>query len=195
MLEVLKTKMPILHAFLKFTDEAALIGRMLAGYADLEIDLMHCAQVVRSDLNTVLKAMFRSRGETQRINVADAFGRQYYHTLGIGTQFEMAIGAIRYCLKIRNQYAHCTWWDDNSGQIAFANLEELAKENALVTDLHGLTTHHVNVPHLEAQLAYYEYTDSLLIWVIQEGNARAGRPALPNRVFPKPRLQPPLSIA
>lgn len=185
--------MAILRAFLKFTDEAALIGRMLAGYADLEIDLMHCAQVVRIDLDTVLKAMFRSRGETQRIDVADAFGRQHYHALGIGTQFEMAVGAVRYCLRIRNQYAHCTWWDDNSGQLAFANLEEVAIENVLVTDLRGLTTHHVNVPHLEAQLAYFEYADSLLLWVIQEGNARAGRPAFPNRVLPAPLVQPPLS--
>lgn len=119
--------MPILSAFLKFTSEATLIGGMLAGYADLEIDLTHCVQVVRSDLDTVLKAMFRSRGETQRIDVADAFGRQHYRSLGISTHFEMAIGAVRYCLKIRNQYAHCTWWDDYSGQLAFANLEEEGK--------------------------------------------------------------------
>lgn len=186
--------MPILSSFLKFTDEAALIGRMLAGYADLEIDLMHCVQVVRDDLDTVLKAMFRSRGETQRIDVADAFGRQYYHNLGIGTQFEMAIGAVRYCLKIRNQYAHCTWWDDYSGQLAFANLEEIAKQNALVTDLRGLTTNYVSVRLLEEQLAYFEYADSLLIWVIQEGNALAGRPAIPDRISPKQLKQPQLSI-
>jgi hypothetical protein len=39
--------MTILSAFLAFPDEAALIGRMLAGYSDLEIDLMNCAKSVR----------------------------------------------------------------------------------------------------------------------------------------------------
>lgn len=184
--------MTVLRAFPAFPNEAALIGRMLAGYADLEIDLMHCAKAVRDDLDTSLKAMFRTRGNGPRIDVADALARHAYHALGIGTQFEMAIGAVRYCLRIRNLYAHCTWWDDNSGQLAFANLEELARNNVKVTDLHGLTVHHVAVPHLEAQFAYFEYTDNLFIWVIQEGNARAGRPAFPNRVIPAALVQPPL---
>lgn len=186
--------MTILRAFQDFPNEAALIGRMLAGYADLEIDLMHCAKAVRADLDMALKAMFRSRGNTQRIDVADALARQPYHALGIGTQFEMAIGAVRYCLRIRNLYAHCTWWNDNSGQLAFANLEELAKENVAVTDLHGLAVHHVTVPHLERQFAYFEYADNQLIWVIQEGNVLAGRPAFPNRVLPASVAQPPLFI-
>ncbi len=186
--------MTILRPFLTFTDEAALIGRMLAGFADLEIDLLHCAQVVRDDLDTVLKAMFRTRGESQRIDVADAFGRQHYHDLDLGTQFEMAVGAVRYCLRIRNQYAHCHWWDDNSGRLAFANLEEVAKKNALLTDLAGLTTYHVDVPHLQAQLAYFDYADSLLLWANFEGRARAGKPTIPDRVFPAQLARPPLCI-
>lgn len=186
--------MTILRAFQDFPNEAALVGRMLAGYADLEIDLMHCAKAVRVDLDLALKAMFRGRGNAQRIDIADALARQHYHALGIGAEFEMAIAAVRYCLRIRNLYAHCTWWNDNSGQLAFANLEELAKENVAVLDLHGLTVHHVTVPHLQGQFAYFEYADNLLIWVIQEGNARAGRPAFPNRVLPAPVAQPPLYI-
>lgn len=186
--------MPILPAFLEFADEAAIIGRILAGYADLELDLMHCVRSVRGDLDVALKALFRSRGETQRINVADALARQLYHDLGIGPDFETAIGAVRYCLTIRNQYAHCTWWNDNSGKLAFANLEELAKKNILVTDLHRLSTHHVDVPHLEAQIAYYEYTDDMLMWIIQEGNARTGKPAMPGHARPRQLARPPLSI-
>jgi hypothetical protein len=177
-----------------FPNEVALVGRMLAGYADLEIDLMRCAQVVCVDFDTVLKAMFRSRGETNRINVADAFGRQRYLALGIGEEFEKAIGVVRYCLKIRNQYAHCKWWDDGTEQLAFANLEEIAQENSLVMDYEHLTTHHVNVSLLEAQLAYFMYAENLFIWLIQEGNARADRPALPNRIFPIELERPALFI-
>ena len=182
--------MAILRAFQDFPAEAALVGRMLAGYADLEIDLMNCAKAVRVDLDLALKTMFRSRGNAQRIDIADALARQPYHALGIGADFEATISAVRYCLRIRNLYAHCTWWNDNSRQLAFANLEELAKEDAVVVDLHGLMVHHVTVPHLQGQFAYFEYADNLLIWLIQEGNTRAGRPALPNPVHPAPVAQP-----
>ena len=61
--------MGIRATFDKFPTEGAIIGRLLAGYADLEIVPVHCAQVVREDLDTVLKTMFRTRGETPRTNV------------------------------------------------------------------------------------------------------------------------------
>jgi hypothetical protein len=186
--------MAILRAFQDFPAEAALIGRMLAGYADLEIDLMHCAKAVRDDLDLALKAMFRGRGNAQRIDVADALGRQRYHGLGLGADFERGIAAVRYCLNIRNLYAHCTWWNDNSGQLAFANLEELAKQNVAVTDLHGLTVNHVTQPLLQAQFAYFEHTDNVLIGLIQEGNRRTGKPAFPNITIPAPIAQPTLLL-
>jgi len=190
--EFINSIMSILKAFLKFTDEAALIGRMLAGYADLEFDLMMCVKIVRNDFDTVLKSMFRTRGETQRIDVADAFGRQYYDRLGIGTQFEMAIGSVRYCLRIRNQYAHCQWWDDESGRLAFANLEEVAKVNTLVKDLQNLTTNYVDVSLLQEQLAYYEYAERLLIWLNLEGQRLADQSSMQKYASPKQLQRPPL---
>ena len=125
----------IMPAFSNFTAEAEIIGRLLAGYTNLEIGLMNCVQVVRLDFDTVLKAMFRARGETARIDIADAFGRHYYDALNLGTEFAMAISAVRYCLRIRNQYAHCAWWDDKSGRLAFANLEDIAKGHSFLKDL------------------------------------------------------------
>jgi hypothetical protein len=67
---------PILAPFLTFHKEAVIIGRLLAGYTTLEVGLMHCVQVVRDDFDAVLKAMFRPWGETSRIDIADALGRQ-----------------------------------------------------------------------------------------------------------------------
>ncbi len=185
--------MSFLRAFQSFPNEAALVGRMVAGYADLEIDLMHCAKEVSGGLDHVLKAMFRIRGNADRIDVADALARQAYHRVGIGAQYEAAIAAVRFCLRIRNLYAHAAWWDDNTGQLAFANLAELAKGNVLVTNLLGLTVNHVTVRHLEAQLAYFDHADDSLVWVIQEGNRLAGRPALPARAVPT-HAQPPLYL-
>jgi hypothetical protein len=127
----------IMPAFNAFPDDEKIIGRLLTGYTNLEVGLMHCVQIVRDDFDTVLKAMFRARGESARVDIADAFGRHFYDALGLGTEFAMGIAATRHCLKIRNQYSHCAWWDDRSGNLAFANLEDIAKGNAFLTDLGG----------------------------------------------------------
>jgi hypothetical protein len=183
--------MSVREAFGRFPKEAEIIGRLLAGYADLEILLMHCAQVVRDDLDTVLKAMFRTRSGTSRIGVADAFGRHHYKDLGLETEFTMAIGATQYCLRIRNQYAHCIWYDDNTGNLAFTNLEEIAAENAFLKDLHTLTIFHVDVPLLESQEAYFRYAEHFLLWVNYEGRTQARKIQLQPFVKPMP-LKPPL---
>lgn len=52
--------------------------------------------------------------------------------------------------------------------------------------------HHVTVAHVQAQFAYFEYADSLLIGVIQEGNRKAGKPAIPGIGIPAAIAQPPL---
>ncbi|HUU42096.1 MAG TPA: hypothetical protein VMW42_14265 [Desulfatiglandales bacterium] len=178
--------------FTKLKNEGLIIGRLLAGYADLELNLFHCVNVTREDFDTIYKAMFKVRGETRRIDMADIFGRQNYHKLGLGTQFEMAISSIRYCLKIRNQYSHCNWRDDYSGNLAFAYLEEIAEKNSIVKDLKDLTIRHVDKRTLIQQEQYFEYTDSLLEWVNFEGRRVAGKPSTPQKPAPKQLKRPPL---
>jgi hypothetical protein len=186
--------MPILQGFQRYPEEGALIGRMLIGYADLEIDLMHCAKSVRGDLDLPLKTMFRGRGNKQRIDVADAIARHSYAELHLENEFVAALQSMRHCLKIRNLYAHCIWWDDHSGQLAFANLENLANQDTKVDDLQALPVNHVTIRHLEAQLAYFQHSDAMLIGVIQEGNRRAGRPAHPGVVIPQYLAPPPVTM-
>src|SRR5262249_7168200 len=53
----------VMPAFQKFRGEAAIIGRLLAGYAELEIDLLNCVSEVTQDFDATLKAMFRVRAE------------------------------------------------------------------------------------------------------------------------------------
>jgi hypothetical protein len=165
----------VLPAFPKFAKESAVVGRLLAGYADLEIGLMHCVQVVRDDLDSVLKAMFRPRGNMARIEIADALGRRYYAKLSLEAEFGNVVSAIKYCLRIRNKYAHCVWYDDNSGELAFVNLEEIAGGNAVVKDLTSLTIQHADMSLVQAQFSYFEYTDSLTTWVNFEGQFRSGK--------------------
>lgn len=189
-----KASAMLMPAFHRFPPEASIIGRLLAGYAELEIDLLHCVSVAREDFDATLKAMFRIRGETQRIDVADALGRQSYRERKLGTDFEMAIGAVRYCLKIRNQFAHCNWYDDNSGKLAYVNVEEVAKQNEHVSGFERITRFYVDVPTLTEQERYFAYADALLTFVNFEGRHRAGK--ISSQPFAKPAQmkQPPLHL-
>ena len=88
-------------AFRKFQNEARLIGNLLTGYTDLELSLLNCVQVVKNDFDAVLKAMFRVRAETSRIEIADGLGLNEYRTIGLEAEFSEAIDAMRHCVKMK----------------------------------------------------------------------------------------------
>ncbi len=177
--------MTVLQAFARYPNEGKLVGELLARYSDLEIFMMHCVQVVRNnDLDTVLRSMFGVRGEMRRLGIATDLGREHYQALRLDTEFGEAINAVDYCRKIRNQYAHCLWWDDYTGNLAFANLEEIAHQEAFITDLHNLTPHYIDVPLLETQRQYFTYTENLLKWMNIEGRIRSDE--LKQKSLPKP---------
>ena len=184
----------ILAPFKKFSAEGATVGRLLAGYSNIEIGLMHCVQVATGDFDTVLKKMFRPRGETKRIDTAEKLGLPAYQRLKLTTDFQKAIRVVEYCLKIRNQYAHWVWWDDYSGKLAFANIGDLAKRRRPVRDLTKLKAHHVDATILDAQETYFVYADELLAWVNFEGSARdkklkGGNPLLKPKPVKRPKLR------
>lgn len=184
----------IVPEFRRFHAEGALIGRLLAGYGNLESALNTCVAMARGDVDMVTKAMFRTRGETQRIDIADAIGRGCYLALGMGTMFSEAIGDMRYCLKIRNQFAHCQWHDDLSGRLCFVDMEEIAKSHAVITNLAGLTFHYLDTTILSAQELFFEYTANCLLFLDSEGRAKAGTIPSHPRARPKKVVRPPLHI-
>ena len=160
-----------------YPSEAEIIGRIVIGYGELEISLMNCVQMGRGgDLDTVLKAMFRARGEMQRIDIADALGRQVFANLGLDTEFAKAIDDMNYCRTIRNQYAHCIWHDDGSGQLGFVNLEEIARDNAFVPNLLGLTTRYLDIGLLRGQDNFLANVEHQLKYLNYESRKRQGTP-------------------
>ena len=184
--------MSIRVVFNTFKAEAELIGRLLAGYSELELSMAQCVNVAGNDPDTTFKALFRCRGELARIQIADALGRQKFGALGLGTQFEMTIGAMQHCRQIRNQFAHCTWWGDLNGNLGFTNLEEIAASNAPIEDLSGLTRFIIDVPLLLEQEAYFDNTEGWWSWLIHETHKKVhGRPS-PYTSAPKHVKQPPL---
>lgn len=172
-------------SFRKFEAEARIVGNLLAGYTDLELSLLNCVQVVREDFDAALKAMFRVRGETNRINIADGLGLDRYRRLELATEFSQAIDAMRHCVKIRNQFAHCVYWDDNTGRLAIAYLEEAADLDEAVSNFDAMPVYHVDVALLREQEAYFCYTSDLIAWVNYEGRYRAKK--LLQQFGPKPR--------
>jgi hypothetical protein len=184
----------IVPEFARFSAEGAVIGRLLAGYGNLESALSSCVAMAKNDLNMVLKAMFRARGETQRVDIADAIGRPAYGALNLETMFAEAISDIRYCLKIRNQYAHCQWHDDLTGRLCFIDMEEIAKPNAVITDLLGLTFHYLTPILLTEQEGFFVYVADCLLYLNYEGRLRAGRISNHSRLKPKKVTRPPLRI-
>lgn len=186
----------ILQPFKKFPNEGAIVGRLLAGYSNIEVGLMHCVQMARgSNLDVVLKKMFSKRGETRRINEAEKLFVSHHQHHGLLGDFQKTIRLVRFCLKIRNQYAHGVWWDDFSGKLAFANLEELAGKKRQVNDLGKLKAYHVDVALLEAQEACFVYADEYLAWINFEGRFRAGKMKVQPLSKPNPLRRPKLRLA
>jgi hypothetical protein len=99
-------------------------------------------------------------------------------TLGLDADFRAATAAMSHCLDIRNQYAHWIWWDDNSGQLALANIEDIAKMAMPVNELAQLNPGHFDAALLHEPGAYFVYTDLLDVGELrrssQSGENRAG---------------------
>src|SRR5215471_8373864 len=82
----------ILAPFKKFSNEGSAVGRLLAGYSNIEVGLLNCVQMAcGGDLDTVLKRMFRIRGEMRRIDEAEKLGHLGYQRLGLAGDFQKAI--------------------------------------------------------------------------------------------------------
>jgi hypothetical protein len=167
----------------------AIVGRILVGYGELEFSLMHAVQMARKgDFDSTLKAMFRVRGEAQRIQIADALGRQSYNKLGLAQDFEEMMSAMDHCRAIRNQYAHA-YWHDYSG-LCLVDLEGLAKQDEEVINLTATKFAFLDLALLEAQENYLSYTDKLIGYINFQGRFLAGQLTSNPRSKPQPSDRP-----
>jgi hypothetical protein len=157
----------------KFPRLMPIIGRLLVDYADLEVDLMNCVMMQRGpDLNGTLKAMYRVRGETNRVDIADGLGRAPFVALGMASDFDSMIAAMRHTLRIRNKYAHALWHDPGK-ELCYVSLEEQAKESEEVVDLTALRFFYIDEPLLLSQERFFLYTRDLITYVNYEGQYQA----------------------
>lgn len=187
--------MPVLKHFGRYGAEGTIVGRLLTGYSTLEVDLQNCVVAATGNFDKALKTMFRIRGETRRIDSAVNLAADRYAALGLTKEFERAIAAMRYCLQIRNQFSHWVWWDDNTGKLAFANLETIAHRKMKIPALSKLKARYVDVALLTAHERYFAYADACLAWVNYEARKQTGEfaknPLKKPRRPKKPRLSLP----
>jgi hypothetical protein len=175
----------IMPAFHAYKDEAAIIGRLLAGYGELEFLLCHCLGVVAGNLSTACRIVFRNRGEEGRISTADAILRPHYEQHNLIEAWDLVRRNLQECKAIRNQYSHCNWLNDPNG-LFFTNLEKGAKS------LTGNITQqfcHLDVPVLSQQEDYFRSTGDGLCYLREEHRVRIGK--IQNHPWPAPGETPP----
>jgi hypothetical protein len=110
----------------------------------------------------------------------------------VGSRFSAAISDMKFCLRIRNCYAHSLWHDANTGNLAFVNLEELAKAPSRVTNLLGLAIRYLDMNILTEQERYLDFVDHSISFLNYEGRYLKGDLASNHVPAPAPQVKPPL---
>jgi hypothetical protein len=180
----------VLIEFVDFPEHREILGTLLISYGEIEWALTCCVQqaldISPSDSTRIL---FRVKGEGARIDVADAIARPAFKKIGLEGQWGNAIGAVRHCKKIRNQYAHCHWRKFDDGVLRFLDLDQeaAAVEGPLVVEAIPM-----KLGLLQRQRSYFIYALDWLYYLEQEYQKRVGRSSNHDQLEPKSVAQPPL---
>src|SRR6185312_5078263 len=80
-------------------------------------------------------ALFGGTNAEKRVKEAKKLLLRDYAKASLEGDMEEAISDLNWCRKLRNQYAHCQWaWTRRDG-LMFVNLEQLADQPALITNI------------------------------------------------------------
>jgi hypothetical protein len=108
--------------------EGKVIGKILAGYGELELEMCSCLAAVNSDIDLSIKLLFQVRGEERRIQTADKIMRVSFASAGLGATYCDVIADMGWCRSLRNQYAHSNWYYTQPEGLCIIDLEVLAKQ-------------------------------------------------------------------
>jgi hypothetical protein len=182
----------IMPSFDRFPREGNRIGRLLAGYGELELEMCDCVAAATGDLNGAIKKLFGTRGERKRIDIADELMRPCYDSAGLRSKYDGTIENMHWCRAVRNQYAHCNWYDTPGEGLCFIDLEH----TATLSEIKKLTEHRrpIDVPLLERQENYFHYVRTCY-WHLAEALRIAHGEIVrrPGQAFPwpAPLVRPP----
>src|SRR6266496_3754104 len=112
----------VLPSFLRFREEGLIIGRILAGYGELEFEMCDCVFAINNDLDSSIRQLFGRRGELRRIKIAEELMKAQYEAAGLAAPHRAIMEDMDWCRQVRNQYAHCNWYDRENEGLCFIDL-------------------------------------------------------------------------
>jgi hypothetical protein len=177
-------------SFQRHPKEAEIIGRLVVGFGDIEFAVCRNAGLALNMLDAVLRALYKQASTSGRIDTADALMQSAFGLAGLADSYAKSIGMVRYCQKIRDQYAHCDWADSQDPPyLYFADLRASAESPSGQFDLFF---HHVDVSLLKLQEAYFSNTIEWLEFLKHDLAVRQGHLASHNWLVPPVTARPPL---
>lgn len=147
----------IIPSFGRYPKEGTIVGRLLDGYGELELELCNCLAAVTNDPEGAVRTLFDIRGEKARIDKANSLMLASYVSAGLHSTYSRSIENIHSCRIIRNQYAHCHWYDTKDEGLCFIDLEDAAKSRNHLFPL-KLRRLPIDEALLHQQEAYFKYT-------------------------------------
>jgi hypothetical protein len=163
-------------AFDRHPEEAAIIGRILAGFGEIEFLVVRCAGHAVAMEDQMWRAFYRLRMTSARLELADAFMKPAYSLIGLRIEYDITYDMVIRCLAIRNQYAHCNWADHSAfleAGLFFADIQDAAQSEEPI-EL-SLAFRHIDVPLLEKQYRHFQTTMEWLMYLETEFANLKGR--------------------
>lgn len=173
-----------------FKQEGDLIGRMILEYGELEWMLCLLASHVLGDLDTPVKALYRSRGELQRMDVADALIRPRITDVRMRQTYEETFAHMGVCRTLRNQYAHTNWLNAGSDKLCYIAIEDVARSNEPI-EMDQMTLYHLDLSTVKDQARFFNEVMQNMTYLNMEvqyvmGHSKVtGFHYVPNIVRPK----------
>ena len=136
----------LMPAFQKRRKNSASVGRLIAGYGEIEFLLGWTAGTALACQTPIplgvskgehrnqyeregLRQIFLVRRESDRIVAAKNISREAIKKSGLMAEYHDALFLTWTCLKIRNLFAHCHWYESKKRGLFFVNIEESAKDS------------------------------------------------------------------
>ena len=134
--------------------EGKIIGSLLAGYGELELEMANCLIAASGKHDNSIKTIYRVWSAEKRIETAKAAMRCVYISAGLQIPYKETMANMDWCRRIRNQYAHCQWIYIENDSFYFIDLEELAKQSG---EIGTLTDHKIkdDLIILQQQMSFF----------------------------------------
>ena len=142
----------IMPGFDRFRAEGSIIGRLLAGYGELEFEMCRCIEAVTTDLDAAIRSLFQIWNAERRITETMRAASAAYVNAGLGAKFASAMAD---------------------------NLEERSKQPDKIV-LVTTQRHALPLALLEHQEAFFKYVQKCFWNLYSEYSKWAGRPANPH---------------